>query len=44
VLASEFGVAADRFTTDGRGDTQPVASNVKPEGKAMNRRVEFAKN
>ena len=43
VLAEQFGVAADRFATDGRGDTQPVAGNGKSEGRAMNRRVEFAK-
>lgn len=43
VLSDQFAIAADRFTTDGKGDTQAVASNAKPEGKAMNRRVEFAK-
>ena len=43
VLAEQFGVAADRFTTDGKGDAQGIASNAKPEGRAMNRRVEFAK-
>ena len=43
VLAADFGVAADRFATDGKGDTQAVASTAKPEGRAMNRRVEFAK-
>lgn len=43
VLAAQFGVAAARFETDGKGDTQSVASNAKPEGRAMNRRVEFAK-
>lgn len=43
VLSADFGIAADRFATDGKGDTQAVASNVKPEGRAMNRRVEFAK-
>jgi outer membrane protein OmpA-like peptidoglycan-associated protein len=43
VLAEQFGIAAGRFTTDGKGDTQTVASNAKPEGRAMNRRVEFAK-
>jgi outer membrane protein OmpA-like peptidoglycan-associated protein len=43
VLSTQFAVGADRFTTDGKGDTQPVASNAKPEGRAMNRRVEFAK-
>ena len=43
VLSGQFGIAADRFETDGKGDTQTVASNTKPEGRAMNRRVEFAK-
>jgi len=43
VLAEQFTVAADRLATDGKGDTQPVAANDKPEGRAMNRRVEFAK-
>ena len=43
VLSTQLGVAAERFETDGKGDTQAVASNAKPEGRAMNRRVEFAK-
>ena len=43
VLSSEFKIAADRFQTDGKGDTKPVSSNTKPEGRAMNRRVEFSK-
>jgi outer membrane protein OmpA-like peptidoglycan-associated protein len=43
VLSTELGVSADRFATDGKGDTQAMASNAKPEGRAMNRRVEFAK-
>lgn len=43
VLSTQFGVSAERFQSDGKGDTQPVSSNVKPEGRAMNRRVEFAK-
>jgi outer membrane protein OmpA-like peptidoglycan-associated protein len=43
VLSSEFKIAADRFRTDGKGDTKPVSSNTKPEGRAMNRRVEFSK-
>jgi outer membrane protein OmpA-like peptidoglycan-associated protein len=42
-LSEQLAIASDRFTTDGKGDTQPVASNAKPEGRAMNRRVEFAK-
>ena len=43
VMADQFGVARNRFETDGKGDTQAVASNAKAEGRAMNRRVEFAK-
>jgi len=43
VLSDQLAIAKDRFTTDGKGDTQAVASNAKPEGRAMNRRVEFAK-
>jgi outer membrane protein OmpA-like peptidoglycan-associated protein len=43
VLATELGIAADRFETAGQGDTQAVASNAKAEGRAMNRRVEFVK-
>ena len=43
VLSSQLGVAADRFETDGKGDAQAMATNASPEGRAMNRRVEFAK-
>lgn len=43
VLTTQFGVAAERFQTDGKGDTEPISANAKPEGRAMNRRVEFAK-
>jgi outer membrane protein OmpA-like peptidoglycan-associated protein len=42
-LAADFKIPADRFTTEGKGDTEPVSSNAKPEGRAMNRRVEFSK-
>jgi outer membrane protein OmpA-like peptidoglycan-associated protein len=44
VLSAQFGIGADRLTTDGKGDTDPLSSNDKVEGRAMNRRVEFAKN
>lgn len=37
------GVAADRMTAKGYGDTQPVADNSTDEGKAKNRRVELVK-
>ena len=39
VLRSE-GVRADRVVAFGRGETQPVATNLTPEGRAANRRVE----
>ena len=34
-------VLADRLYVDGRGETQPVASNATAQGKAQNRRVEI---
>lgn len=43
VLTEQFAIAADRLSAQGKGDTQAVADNGKPEGRAMNRRVEFAK-
>lgn len=43
VLSDQFAIAADRFSTDGKGDAQALAGNDKPEGRAMNRRVEFTK-
>ena len=43
VLSTQLGVAAGRFETDGKGDTQAMAGNAKAEGRAMNRRVEFAR-
>lgn len=42
-LTKEFGIAASRMETDGKGATQPLAPNTTPEGKAQNRRVEFIK-
>ncbi len=42
-LIKEFGIAADRMKTDGKGESQPADSNTTPEGKANNRRVEFVK-
>jgi OmpA-OmpF porin, OOP family len=42
-LAKEFGIDESRMDTDGKGESQPVADNNKPEGKANNRRVEFIK-
>ena len=34
------GVSANRFTTEGKGSTQPIASNATEAGRAENRRVE----
>jgi len=35
------GVSFNRITTIGQGEDNPVASNLTPEGKAQNRRVEI---
>lgn len=40
VLVSE-GVPSFRVQSIGRGEDQPIASNLTPEGKAQNRRVEI---
>jgi len=37
------GIAADRLTTQGLGDSKPVADNATPAGRAKNRRVELVK-
>ena len=35
------GISADRFTTSGRGEMDPIASNKTREGRAKNRRVDI---
>jgi OOP family OmpA-OmpF porin len=35
------GVPAAQLTAKGYGETQPIADNKTPEGKATNRRVEL---
>ncbi len=42
-LDKDFGIAAARIETDGKGQTEPLAPNNTTEGKAKNRRVEFVK-
>jgi outer membrane protein OmpA-like peptidoglycan-associated protein len=42
-LVADFGVAEDRMTTKGFGDTKPAVPNTTPAGKAQNRRVEIVK-
>ena len=37
----EGGVPFSRIETFGRGESEPVASNLTPEGRAQNRRVEI---
>ncbi|SDB44257.1 OmpA family protein [Flavobacteriaceae bacterium MAR_2010_188] len=38
-----MGISSNRFQTEGKGESEPVAENTTPEGKANNRRVEFVK-
>ena len=37
----EYGIAADRLTSVGHGETKPVADNDTSSGRDRNRRVEF---
>ena len=39
----EMGIAADRLTSSGKGQTTPIADNATDEGRVKNRRVEFVK-
>ncbi len=38
---ARHGIESDRFTTSGRGEMDPVASNETREGRAKNRRVDI---
>ncbi len=42
-MVSGFGVAGERITTKGLGDTKSAAPNTTAEGRAQNRRVEVVK-
>lgn len=43
IKLKEAGVEDSRLITRGYGETRPIGSNETPEGRANNRRVEFAK-
>lgn len=40
-VLQRYGVPDARLRTIGRGETQPIASNLTPEGRAQNRRVDI---
>jgi len=42
-LVKIYNISADRLTTDGKGEAEPVGDNKTTDGKAQNRRVEFVK-
>jgi chemotaxis protein MotB len=40
LLSEEFGVAPERMHAAGFGEFEPIASNLTPEGRALNRRAD----
>ncbi len=42
-LINIYAISGNRLSTDGKGESSPVADNSSAEGKAQNRRVEFIK-
>lgn len=42
-LIQNYGIESGRLSTDGKGESSPVANNSSTDGKEKNRRVEFIK-
>lgn len=42
-LVTVYGISADRLSSEGKGESEPMADNSTLAGKAQNRRVEFIK-
>jgi len=42
-LVNVYGIADNRLQTQGKGESEPIAENNTPDGKAQNRRVVFKK-
>jgi len=41
ILVEDYGFTPSRFIVKGMGSGSPIASNEQPQGRALNRRVEF---
>ena len=41
IFVTQYKIEENKLSTEGRGETQPLANNNSAEGKAQNRRVEF---
>jgi outer membrane protein OmpA-like peptidoglycan-associated protein len=42
-LVTVYGIEDNRLQTEGKGESEPIADNSSPDGKAQNRRVVFKK-